>query len=275
LKVVVFAPIRTSSFSKVVTQLCHREPGVEVAGVVVRRALDGSRIRSELRRDGVRLARKVFDKLVLGGELSAAAGEAGFEELALQHGAADRSLPAVCRDLGIPCLVAADHNDPAVVSMLAAVRPDVSTFTGGGILRPPVLEHSGAGVLNAHMGILPRYRGMDVVEWALLEGETERIGLGVTLHFMAAGIDTGPILARRHIAIEPGDNLARLRRRFEPVMVELLLEGVRGVRDGTLTPETQEPADGRQYFVMHPRLVEQAHLVLAELAEAKAEASDS
>ena len=48
------------------------------------------------------------------------------------------------------------------------------------------------GVLNCHMGILPKYRGMDVVEWPFLEND--RLNVGITCHLMDKGIDTGDIL---------------------------------------------------------------------------------
>ena len=265
-RVVVLSPIRTSPFSCVVTKRCHEETGVEVVGVVVRRILDRARVRSEFRRDGVRLVRKVFEKLVLGGELAEAAGERGFEELAALAGVAGTTVPRLCRELAVPCRTVADPNGEDALEWLRELRPDVVVFTGGGILRKPLLELAGAGVLNAHMGILPHYRGMDVVEWPLLEGRVDDVGLGVTLHFMAAGIDTGPILARRRVEIRDGDTMPRLRRRFEPVMVDALLEGVRRVRDGTLEPESQALEDGRQYFVMHPRLVERTLQILADRA---------
>jgi len=51
-----------------------------------------------------------------------------------------------------------------------------------------------------------------------------------------------------------GEDLARLRTRMEGRMPFLVLEGVRGLKDGRLQPIMQEPEDGRQYFVIHPRL---------------------
>ena len=43
-------------------------------------------------------------------------------------------------------------------------------FTGGGILGQPLLETARVGILNCHAGILPKYRGMDVIEWPVLLG---------------------------------------------------------------------------------------------------------
>ena len=95
------------------------------------------------------------------------------------------------------------------------------------------------------------------------------IGVGLTLHFMDPGVDTGPLLLQRRVGLRPGDTIASLRRRMEPQMVELMLEGLRGLGDGSVTPRPQLAADGRQYFVMHPRIKTCAERRLSEIAQEK------
>ncbi len=139
------------------------------------------------------------------------------------------------------------------MEFLVQLKPDVVVFSGGGIVREPVLQIPSMGVLNCHSGLLPKYRGMDVVEWAILESKEEP-QIGLTLHFMDRGVDTGPILLRQPEQVQPGDTLARIRRRLEPKMVRLMMRGLRGLRDGSVGSQEQSSEDGRQYFVMHPRL---------------------
>ena len=76
------------------------------------------------------------------------------------------------------------------------LKPDLVVFTGGRLIRDNILKNSGAGVVNCHMGILPMYRGVDVVEWPILNEDWNNIGL--TIHFMVKGIDTGDILKIYH-----------------------------------------------------------------------------
>ena len=264
MRVVVLAPIDNSPFALATLERARREPGVEIAGVVVRSHLQLARVRSELRRDGVRLLRKAWRKLVL--ESSEDRTERGFYAIVEELAPARRTLRGFAAAHGIPHLPVSDPNTDEAVAWVRQRAPDVVAFTGGGLVRAPLLEASGQGILNAHMGLLPPYRGMDVVEWPLLEGQHERIGLGVTLHFMDRGVDTGPIVARYPVAIRPGDGIERLRTRFEPVMVDALLDGIRRVRDGALVAEPQAPKAGRQYFVLHPRLYGRARAVLASVA---------
>lgn len=266
-RIVVLSPVETSPFSKLVCRLVHDEPGMELSGVVVRKIVNPARLRSELRRDGVRLVRKAWKKLVLGGDvLDSAAAEPGFFDLAEEHGLNGVSVSSCATSIGAPVVKVADHNDPAAVAFLEQCRPAAVAFTGGGILRKPLLEAAGRGVFNAHMGILPRYRGNDVVEWPIVEDEVERIGLGVSVHLMATGLDTGPIANFQRIEIEPGDSMERLRKRFEPAMLRAMMQALRALRDGTLELEPQRLEDGRQYFVMHPRFYAVARRKLAAIA---------
>jgi len=265
-RVVLLSPIDNSAYSRVVLGRLVQRAGVEVAGVAVRRILNPARLRAELRRDGPRLVRKVWKKLVLGGDDVDTAGETGFFELAREEGVAKESVSSLARRHGIPCVRCRDHNDAAVLELLERVRPDCVAFTGGGILRRALLEGAGQGVFNAHMGVLPPYRGMDVVEWPLVERAHDDPGLGVTLHLMARGIDTGPIAMVEPVPIRPGDTIERLRKRFEPVMADLMVRGVEAVRDGALSLREQRLEEGRQYFVMHPRFYEVAGRRLGEVA---------
>lgn len=264
-RVVVLAPVDNSPYSRAVTARCHAEPGIEVAGVIVRKILNPARIRSELRRDGIRLIRKAWKKLALGSEDGVADDESGFNAVADAAGVGAMRLSAFAKRENIPCVRVQDHNDERSLSALLEMRPDIVAFTGGGIIRRPLLEVSGRGVFNAHMGMLPAYRGMDVVEWPLLERGGEEPDLGVTLHLMDPGIDTGPIVIRRRVSIRDGDTVERLRKRYEPVMIELMIEGVRAVRDSELRPQPQAVEDGRQYFIMHPRFYEEVRGELAKL----------
>ncbi len=153
---------------------------------------------------------------------------------------------------GIRVITVRDHNEAKAERALQEASPDAIVFTGGGLIRSNILAIPRLGVLNCHAGILPAYRGMDVVEWPVVEGKFD--ALGASLHLMDAGVDSGPILLQQKLDVREGDTFKSLRSRIEPLMVDLVLRGLRGLRDRTLKPHPQEPAEGRQYYVMHPRI---------------------
>src|ERR1700691_3181852 len=102
------------------------------------------------------------------------------------------SLRAVTELYCFPVASCADQNGSDSIALLKEWSPDVIIFTGGNILRKPLLDLPRLGVLNVHLGMLPEVRGMSSPEWSLLND----VPVGVTIHYINEGIDTGPILQR-------------------------------------------------------------------------------
>jgi Formyl transferase len=148
-----------------------------------------------------------------------------------------------------PLAVCANQNEPEAVAQLKKWSPDVLIFTGGNILRKQVLNIPRLGVLNSHLGLLPEVRGMSSVEWSLLNGAP----VGVTVHYMDAGIDTGPILLRSEFPEGARcESLADLRDRLIAFGIEKMGEVVVGLDRGTIGPTPQSDLEtDRQFFVMH------------------------
>jgi folate-dependent phosphoribosylglycinamide formyltransferase PurN len=160
-----------------------------------------------------------------------------------------RSLHEVARTFGFPVAVCRDQSSDRSVTLLKRWSPDLMIFTGGNILRKQLLEVPRLGVINGHLGLLPEIRGMSSPEWSLLKG----VPLGVTLHYIDTGIDTGPVLLRREIpGVAQCESLDKLRNRLVAYGVELIGEVVLGLERGTISAKPQSDLDkDRQYFVMH------------------------
>ena len=174
-------------------------------------------------------------------------------ERALRHGErVFRSLSEVASVHGFPVATCRDQNSPRAIAQLKQWAPDVAVFTGGNILRDELLHVPRLGVLNAHLALLPEIRGMSSPEWSLLRG----VPLGITIHFVDGGIDTGPILLRREfVAADQCDSLTDLRNRMIAEGIELIAEGVTGLDCGTISAAAQTDRDrDNQFFVMHERL---------------------
>lgn len=254
MRLAVLAPTPRSLYSRLVAHLAAQESGVEVALVVIRSLWSPRRLRAELRRDGPRLLEKIYQRLVLGERAYPEDDPESLLGLARQSHLPGRSLRDLSRRHGFPIITVGDLNGRRAERALQTARPDVIAFTGGGLIRANLLAVPRLGILNCHMGILPEFRGMDVVEWAILEAGRAPPKIGLTLHLMDHGVDTGPILIHHELELRPGDTLASIRRRLEPAMARLMLAGIRGLRDGSLTPRLQTETEGKQYYVLHPRL---------------------
>ena len=171
---------------------------------------------------------------------------------ALRHGdGVFRGLREVARTYGFPVVTCGDQNSPRALAQLKQWSPDLAIFTGGNILRDQVLKVPRLGVLNSHLALLPEIRGMSSPEWSLLCG----VPLGITIHFMDSGIDTGPILLRREFASDDCDSLDDLRNRMIAEGIELIAEAVVSLERGTISavPQADREKDC-QFFVMHEQL---------------------
>jgi methionyl-tRNA formyltransferase len=179
-----------------------------------------------------------------------------------RSGSAARNLAELCGEKSIPLVRCGNLHDAAALSALRSWKPDILVYTGGGILRRALLEIPRLGVVNTHAGVLPRYRGMNVVEWALLEGDVP----GISVQLIDAGIDTGPVLSVRRVPVSAGDrSLNLLRQRVADLTIDEIVGAVSALASGTATPQAQTAAQGKQYFVMHETLLDIASRRLAAL----------
>ncbi|WP_447859196.1 formyltransferase family protein [Nitrospira calida] len=147
-------------------------------------------------------------------------------------------------------LVVEDVNCEETRRVLSELRVDLMILGGAPIVKAPILEVPRIGTLNAHQGPLPQLRGMNVIEWALLEG----IPPTITVHFVDPGVDTGDIIALKRIPIHFGDTLASVRATASRVQSQLLAQTAYEASNGFLPRQSQRKEDGKQYYAMHPRL---------------------
>jgi|SRR5579863_6111541 len=144
----------------------------------------------------------------------------------------------------VPVAQPASLRSSVDTAQLAAWRPDILVVVAYGLILPrPVLEIPRLGCVNVHASLLPRWRGAAPVERALLAGDETT---GVTIMRMEEGLDTGPILLQRPVAIAPHDTGATLRAKLADEGAALLLEALQGLADGSLHPHAQ-PLEGVTY----------------------------
>jgi folate-dependent phosphoribosylglycinamide formyltransferase PurN len=250
-KVVVFSPNRFSLYTTTIIGMLIQKD-IEVSAIFVRKLFNPDRAWNEFQRDGSRLIKKVWKKLIL---RQAGYRPENFEtilDLRKKYNIETTRVDDFQVFNSIRVSYCSTLNDPVVVGGLMQIKPDLVMFTGGGLIRANILGNSGQGVLNCHMGVLPAYRGMDVVEWAILGGHFDQIGISV--HFMDAGVDTGDILRVKHIPLIQGETISSLRNRMESIMCETFVNTCLDFLHGKVERQSQSKLDGKQYFKMHPQL---------------------
>ncbi|MBN1857938.1 methionyl-tRNA formyltransferase [Candidatus Bipolaricaulota bacterium] len=155
------------------------------------------------------------------------------------------SLKDAADHLGITVHQPQDVNDRAFIDTLQAARPDLLICVSyHAIFRRAFLEAFPERLINAHLAPLPHYRGRAPINWAIINGEDHT---AVTVHFIDAGIDTGPILVQRRVPIHENDRAIDVLLRALPVFPAAVLDAVEQLAQGTSNPVRQDPADG-SYF---------------------------
>jgi methionyl-tRNA formyltransferase len=228
------------------------------AGALALRTLDRGTLLRKLGQWGPReVARYARAKLIphRGNEHSQVRNPYLQPALQHEHGVF-RSLREVASLYGFPVVVCHDQNASDSIARLRDWSPDLIIFAGGNILRKQLLEVPHLGVLNLHLGLLPEIRGMSSPEWSLLN----HVPVGITIHYMDAGIDTGPILQRCEFPdASQCESLSDLRNRLIAFGVEKVAGVVAGLDRGTIsaTPQSDLHKDN-QFFVMHEWLQKRA-----------------
>jgi len=130
-----------------------------------------------------------------------------------------RALPAA-----IPALQPARIKDRQAIEEIRALQPDaIVVMAYGQILPREVLEIPRLACLNLHASLLPRWRGATPIQAAIAAGDPET---GITVMYMAQGLDTGDILLQRKIDILPTDTGGSLHDRLAHIAPEALLEAL-------------------------------------------------
>jgi methionyl-tRNA formyltransferase len=151
--------------------------------------------------------------------------------------------PAVKRRataLGLPVFQPATLKRPEPQERLRAVGADaIAVVAFGAILPVAVLDMTRLGAINVHASLLPKYRGSSPIHWAIVNGEVES---GVTTMYMAEGLDTGDILLQATVPLDPRETAATLHDKLAKLGGPLLVETLRRLAAGTLTPTPQDEA---------------------------------
>src|SRR6266487_3049306 len=123
------------------------------------------------------------------------------------------------------------------IEEVRALRPEaIVVMAYGQILPRDLLEIPPVACLNLHASLLPRWRGAAPIQAAIAAGDPET---GITVMYMAEGLDTGDILLQRKIEILPGDTGGSLHDRLAQIAPEALLDALQMLAKGN-APRIQQ-----------------------------------
>lgn len=149
------------------------------------------------------------------------------KELALQH--------------NIPVFQPPTLREEGVQAQIQSLEADVIVVVAYGKLLPKtVLDAPRLGCINVHGSLLPKYRGAAPIQWTVLNGDKTA---GVTTMFMAEGMDTGDMLLKAETPVGEEETSGQLFDHLKNLGADLLVETLKGLEQGALTPIPQNEAE--------------------------------
>ncbi len=127
----------------------------------------------------------------------------------------------------------------------------IVSISGTQMYRKPLREQTPLGIVNCHGALLPKYRGLMPSFWTLANGEHEG---GVSVHYVDAKLDNGPIIVQRRYRLHPHDTLEDVMARGKDLAAECIIECCRIVEDcharGVPVPTMPNPESELSHFSM-------------------------
>jgi hypothetical protein len=122
-----------------------------------------------------------------------------------------------------------DLHATGVIERIRDLQPALGLVYGGPIIKPSIFNLPRFGTLGIHHGKVPEYRGKKTTFWAMYNGEEE---VGVTIQRISSRLDGGDVLRAGRVKV--GKRLpARVKQRLHELGLDLYMEGIHAVREGT------------------------------------------
>lgn len=153
------------------------------------------------------------------------------------------SVEAVYKKYKVPYLFIPGFDKKETFDIIGYKKLDMFLLAEGPILRQTFISKMRKGIINIHAAPLPEYRGNYATYWALYNDDP----LYTTAHIVDAGIDTGPILAKKPIPVSPGDTLEDIDNKALEVSGILAAEVIRGLVSDGIIPRQQSDWQGTTY----------------------------
>lgn len=255
--VIIISPNPRSLFSIITIKLCLHF-GIKIDGIIIRK-FTLNRFKDEFRRDGLGLFKKFWRKFIFQlneNNSNASISLAKFHQKICPE---IRQISDFLKYENVKINYYSDLDESYEFVSKSSAR--VGLFTGGGYVGSKLRAALDKGIINIHMGYLPNYRGMDVVEATILEGNLDNVGL--TSHLMNESIDTGPIIEQLSFSSMEFNNLGSLRNELQALMPIALINSFFRL-NYDLDLKNNKIEEGKIYHKLHPKLKEIINMILKD-----------
>lgn len=148
-------------------------------------------------------------------------------------------------------------NEAEAIDSIKRFSPDLGlSVLFDFILKKDIIAQFSQGIINLHPAFLPYNRGQYPNVWSIVDGTPS----GVTMHFIDEGVDTGDIIAREEVEVEPVDTGESLYRKLEIKSVELFKQTWPLIKAGKAERIKQELNQGTYHRTADVQKIDEIHL---------------
>lgn len=223
----------------------------EIVGVFVETVTEPQRtlkqkIERSIRYDGYWETLKKFSTKLFGGETSGAEESKTVRER-------QNELEEFAVERNIPFYKVENYHSEDAIDLLKKANADLGILYGTNIIKEYVFSIPKLGSINLHQGLAPVYRGGPTVFWELFNDEKE---IGITVHFVAAKVDTGDIILQKTVPLRYDFSRYNLdyesflrdaRAALKEPSLQLVADAVRLIADGKEQRIKQDTSIGKRY----------------------------
>lgn len=173
-------------------------------------------------------------------------GRGAVEVVAVGSDKADARALERARAAGVPTAVFPigefpdrERRDLAMAGWLEQLGPELIVLAGYmQLLSTAFIERFGGRIINVHPALLPAFPGLDAVGQALAHGVRVT---GVTVHFVDAGVDTGPIILQQAIPLTYTRPIEEVEQEIHASEHELLPRAIELIAAGSVSIDPDNP----------------------------------
>lgn len=137
-------------------------------------------------------------------------------------------------------------NNEIYVEKIKKLKPDIIAVFGTSLLKEKIIDICPEKIINMHLGLSPYYRGSAANFWPLYDNKLEYVG--VTIHFLDKGIDSGNIIHQGRPEIENGDNQHTIGCKTIIVGTQLMIKAIKKCVESKPKSFSQDKKRGKLYF---------------------------
>lgn len=140
--------------------------------------------------------------------------------------------------LGVPFFNNAKINSKEIQKLIADNQPDIGiSMNWLNVIGEDTIGLFKNGILNAHPGDLPKYRGNACPNWAIINGENR---IGITIHYMIPGeLDSGNIVEKEYIKLDKESNIPEIYQKLEEIIPKLFIKALDMIENGSIHEVSQ------------------------------------